>query len=104
MDDLDRSCTSDALMWCAIPLGDITASQETLTATECATLCDGVDANALIYNITNRICQCINPTGYGTPVSDGDVDVVDGYVAVNDSVQTCPSCEEAQSFVKNLRK
>lgn len=91
-------------MWCDVPLGDIKTSEETRTGTDCATLCDSVDANALIYNITNGICQCISPTGYGTPGPDGVGETVDGYIAVDDSVQSCPTCEQSHSLVRDVGK
>lgn len=96
-------------MGCNIPRGNVRASQETSTVTDCFTLCAGVDANALTYDTANGTCKCIDPIGYyGSTVStDVSIDpgqTLNGYVAVDDSTPPSPSCNETRTFLKNLCK
>lgn len=84
-------------MPCDIPVGDVKLATTVPTVDDCGEACAVANWKGLTYDSVTGNCKCINVTGYGAPVG-----LESGYVAVDASVTTCPSCTGSQQIVHDL--
>lgn len=84
-------------MPCDVPVGDVKISQTEASAADCSQLCSDAKWTGLTFDSTSGACKCINVTGYAAPVGSED-----GYVSVNSTVTSCPTCATSEQIVRDL--